>query len=88
MQPKTWPQPGDKMKTLNHLKTGESGVVDYITADGALKRHFLDMGITKGVVVTMERIAPFGDPVAVRLRGYSLSLRREEAKKIVLEAGG
>ena len=57
------------MKTLNHLKTGESGVVDYITADGALKRHFLDMGITKGVVVTMERIAPFGDPVAVRLRG-------------------
>ena len=58
MQPKTWPQQGDKMKTLNHLKTGESGVVDYITADGALKRHFLDMGITKGVVVTMERIAP------------------------------
>ena len=76
------------MKTLNHLKTGESGVVDYITADGALKRHFLDMGITKGVVVIMEPIAPFGDPVAVRLRGYSLSLRREEAKKIVLEAGG
>ena len=54
MQPKTWPQQGDKMKTLNHLKTGESGVVDYITADGALKRHFLDMGITKGVVVTMR----------------------------------
>ena len=57
------------------------------TAEGALKRHFLDMGITKGVVVTMERVAPFGDPVAVRLRGYSLSLRRAEAKKIVLEAG-
>ena len=56
-------------------------------AEGALKRHFLDMGITKGVVVTMERVAPFGDPVAVRLRGYSLSLRRAEAKKIVLEAG-
>ena len=72
------------MKTLNNLKPGQSGVVESITAEGALKRHFLDMGITKGVVVTMERIAPFGDPVAVRLRGYSLSLRRAEAKKIVL----
>lgn len=75
------------MKTLNNLKPGQSGIVESITADGALKRHFLDMGITKGVIVTMERIAPFGDPVAVRLRGYSLSLRREEAKKIVLEEG-
>lgn len=75
------------MKTLNNLRPGEVGVVDRITAEGALKRHFLDMGITKGVPVMMERIAPFGDPVAVRLRGYSLSLRREEAKKIVLEPG-
>lgn len=74
------------MRTLNHLKIGETGIVDYITAEGALKRHFLDMGITKGVPVTMERIAPFGDPIVVHLRGYSLSLRREEAKKIVLEA--
>ena len=75
------------MKTLNNLKPGQSGIVDRITAEGALKRHFLDMGITKGVEVTMERVAPFGDPVAVRLRGYSLSLRRADAKKIVLEAG-
>ncbi|MCB6365550.1 ferrous iron transport protein A [Intestinibacillus massiliensis] len=72
------------MKTLNTLKPGESGIVDSITAEGAMKRHFLDMGITKGVPITMERIAPFGDPVAVRLRGYSLSLRREEARKICL----
>lgn len=78
---------GDGMKTLNNLRPGEVGVVEQITAEGALKRHFLDMGITKGVPVMMERIAPFGDPVAVRLRGYSLSLRREEAKKIVLEQG-
>ena len=43
------------------------------------------MGITKGVRITVERIAPFGDPIAVRLRGYSLSLRRDEAAKIELE---
>ena len=67
-------------KTLAGLKPGQSGVVDGLTAAGAVKRHFLDMGITKG-----ERIAPFGDPIAVRLRGYSLSLRRDEAAKIELE---
>lgn len=72
-------------KTLAALRPGQSGVVAGITAQGAVKRHFLDMGITKGVRVTVERIAPFGDPIAVRLRGYSLSLRREEAAKIELE---
>ena len=72
-------------KTLAALRPGQSGVVAGITAQGAVKRHFLDMGITKGVRVTVERIAPFGDPIAVRLRGYSLSLRREEAAKSELE---
>lgn len=74
-----------KQGTLAALRPGQSGVVQAITAQGAVKRHFLDMGITKGVTVTVERIAPFGDPIAVRLRGYSLSLRREEAANIVLE---
>ena len=74
-------------KTLASLKPGQSGVVFCITAQGAVKRRFLDMGITKGVRMTVERIAPFGDPIAVRLRGYSLSLRREEAAKICLEEG-
>lgn len=72
------------MKTLDTLRAGERGVVEGITAEGAMKRHFLDMGITTGVPITLERVAPFGDPIAVRLRGYSLSLRREEAKKIRL----
>ncbi len=67
------------------LKPGERGFVAGITAEGAMKRHFLDMGITTGVPITLERVAPFGDPVAVRVRGYSLSLRREEAKKIRLQ---
>ena len=67
------------------LNPGERGFVAGITAEGAMKRHFLDMGITTGVPITLERVAPFGDPVAVRVRGYSLSLRREEAKKIRLQ---
>lgn len=71
--------------TLASLRPGQSGIVQSLTAEGAVKRHFLDMGITKGVHITVERIAPFGDPIAVRLRGYSLSLRRDEAAKICLE---
>ena len=80
-----WRNRKNMKKTLAGLKPGQSGVVDGLTAAGAVKRYFLDMGITKGVRITVERIAPFGDPIAVRLRGYSLSLRRDEAAKIELE---
>jgi ferrous iron transport protein A len=73
------------MKTIANLKPGQSGIVRKLTAQGAVKQRFLDMGITRGVSVTLERRAPFGDPLAVRLRGYSLSLRKEEAQKICLE---
>lgn len=73
------------MKTLANLKPGQTGVVRSLTAEGAVKQRFLDMGITRGVHIQLERRAPFGDPLAVRLRGYSLSLRKEEAKKICIE---
>ena len=73
------------MRTLANLHVGGSGVVQGISAAGAVKRRFLDMGITKGVTVSIERIAPFGDPIAIRLRGYRLSLRKEEAVHIALE---
>lgn len=73
------------MRTLANLHVGETGIVHGISAAGAVKRRFLDMGITKGVAVTIDRIAPFGDPIAIRLRGYSMSLRREEAAHIALE---
>ena len=73
------------MKTIANLKPGQSGIVRKLTAQGAVNQRFLDMGITRGVSVTLERRAPFGDPLAVRLRGYSLSLRKEEAQKICLE---
>lgn len=72
------------MKTLASLKPGESGIVQNITAEGAVKQRFLDMGLTHGVQVLLERRAPFGDPLAIRLRGYTLSLRQDEAMKIAL----
>ena len=71
--------------SLAQLKPGQSGIVESLSAEGAIKRHFLDMGITKGVRITVERVAPFGDPIAVQLRGYHHSLRREEAANILLE---
>jgi len=60
------------------------GVVDQVGGEGALHRHLLDMGITPGVRVTLVKTAPMGDPLAIRLRGYSLTLRKEDAARITL----
>ena len=70
------------IRNLNDLKVGQQGTVAQITACGAAKRRFLDMGITRGAKITIEKIAPFGDPIAVSVRGYNLSLRRKEAYNI------
>lgn len=69
---------------LAALTPGESGVVDVVGGEGALHRHLLDMGLTPGVRVTLIKTAPMGDPLEVRLRGYSLTLRRADAEKITL----
>ena len=77
------------MLVLNDLKPGETGVVSDILSKGNLKHRLVDMGITPGVDVTVKRVAPFGDPISIRLRGYDLSIRRSEAKCIaVLRMGG
>jgi ferrous iron transport protein A len=73
------------MKTLNQLKVGSSAVVRKILGEGALKRHILDMGITKGAVIEVHKAAPFGDPIQVTVRGFELSLRKEDAKIIAIE---
>ena len=70
--------------TLADLKIGESGVVNTVGGEDALHRHLLDMGITPGVKITLQKTAPMGDPVELRLRGYSLTLRLEDAAKITL----
>lgn len=76
--------------SLNSLKTGESAVVASVGGEGSIRRHFLDMGIIPGAVVTLLGRAPLGDPIEVRVQGGSLTLRREEAEGITVSsvAGG
>ena len=69
------------------LHPGESGVVESVGGEGALHRHLLDMGITPGVRVTLQKKAPMGDPLEIHLRGYALTLRKDDAAKITLQAG-
>ena len=70
--------------TLKEIKVGESAVVDSIGGDGALRQHFLDMGLIPGTEVTVVKYAPLGDPVELRLHGYELTLRLEDAEKITV----
>lgn len=71
--------------TLRDLKPGQSGVVASIGEKGPLRRRIMDMGITPGTTVMVVKVAPLGDPVEVRVRGYELSLRKDEAKQIELK---
>ena len=67
------------MKTLRDVKVGETATVQKIHGDGALKRRIMDMGITKGTEIYVRKVAPLGDPVEVTVRGYELSLRKDDA---------
>ncbi len=71
--------------SLNELKVGQSAIVESIDLHGAMKRHLVDMGITPGVKITLHKVAPLGDPLELKLRGYLLSIRRAEAKKIYID---
>lgn len=73
------------LKTVNDLRRGEAGTVVSISGSGAVWRRIIDMGITPGAVIKMRKAAPFGDPLQINVRGYELSLRRTEAKKITVE---
>ena len=71
--------------TLRELKVGQSGKILKNGTSGALKQRFMDMGITKGVGVTVVKIAPLGDPIEIEIRGYNLSIRKDDARKIEVE---
>ena len=70
------------MATLRDAKVGETVTVKKLTGEGAVKRRIMDMGITKGVEVYVRKVAPLGDPIEVTVRGYELSLRKEDAAMI------
>ena len=71
--------------TLRELKIGCSGIILKNNASSALKQRFMDMGITKGVTVKVLKIAPLGDPMEIEIRGYNLSIRKEDAQNIEIE---
>lgn len=70
------------MKTLKQIPCGETVKVAKLHGEGPVKRRIMDMGITKGIDVFVRKVAPFGDPVEVTVRGYELSLRKADAEMI------
>lgn len=73
------------MKTLKEVKVGQTVKVVKLHGEGAVKRRIMDMGITKGVEIYVRKVAPLGDPVEVTVRGYELSLRKNDAQMIEIE---
>lgn len=73
------------MKTLRDSKPGDTVKVVKVSGEGAVRRRIMDMGITKGVRVTVRKAAPLGDPIEITVRGYELSLRKADAEMIQLE---
>lgn len=73
------------MKTLRDAKIGETVKVLKINGEGAVKRRIMDMGITRGQEIYVRKVAPLGDPIEITVRGYELSIRKEEAKNIDVE---
>ena len=71
--------------TLNEVKVGSTVNVTKISGEGAVKKRIMDMGVTKGVEIYVRKVAPLGDPVEVTVRGYELSLRKEDAKIIEVQ---
>ena len=68
--------------TLDELEIGKTAKVARLLGEGPVKRRIMDMGLTKGTEVTVRKVAPLGDPIEITVRGYELSLRKDEAAKI------
>ena len=73
------------MKTLRQISCGNTAKVARLHGEGPVRRRIMDMGITKGVEISVRKVAPLGDPVEVTVRGYELSLRKADAEMIEVE---
>lgn len=74
------------LKTLKDARVGETVTVAKLEGRGPVKRRIMDMGVTKNVSLFVRKVAPLGDPIEVTVRGYELSIRKEEAQHIILTA--
>ena len=72
-------------KPLNELRPGEKGKIVKVGGKGGIHRRILDMGVVSGTEVEVKRVAPLGDPIQIRVKGYNLTLRKEEAANIQVE---
>ena len=72
-------------KKLSELGKGDTGIVTGISGAGEVNRRIVDMGLHRGVEIKVERVAPLGDPVEIFVKGYHLSLRKEEAENVEIE---
>ena len=68
--------------TLNDIKPGQTATIVRLRGEGVVKRRIMDMGLTKGAQVTVCKVAPLGDPIELAVRGYELSIRKDEAAAI------
>ena len=73
------------MKTLRQVAIGDTVTVVKIHGEGAVRRRFMDMGLTKGVSVTVRKVAPLGDPIQLNVRGYELSIRKADADMVEVQ---
>jgi hypothetical protein len=71
--------------TLNELHIGDTAAITAVGGEGALRCRLLDMGLTPRTLVTLRKVAPMGDPIEIRVRGYELTLRVEDAREITVE---
>ncbi|MBQ3492223.1 MAG: ferrous iron transport protein A [Oscillospiraceae bacterium] len=70
--------------TFEDLKIGQKGIISEVGGEGALRLRLLDMGLIPGTQVQLQKIAPMGDPIQILVRGYDLTIRLEDARRIVL----
>lgn len=73
------------MDTLKNIEVGQSAKVLKIHGEGAIKRRIMDMGITRGAKLSVHKVAPLGDPIQITVRGYELSIRKDDAELIEVE---
>ena len=73
------------MKTLRDIQIGDKAIVTKINGEGKVKRRIMDMGITQGTEIYVRKVAPLGDPIEVTVRGYELSIRKDDADIIEME---